>query len=161
MSKPIFIVNGPNLNFLGKREPDIYGPETLSDIRDAVETVGQQLGVGIEFRQSNHEGELIDWLQEAYDAAAALIINAGGYSHTSVSLRDAVAVLRIPVIEVHLSNIYAREEFRRKSYLTDVVHGTIAGFGARGYTLAVEAAVSLMKTASARGEVQPIRLVTT
>lgn len=157
MSKPIFILNGPNLNLLGEREPDIYGPETLTDIRNAAGTLARELGVGIDFRQSNHEGELIDWLQEAHTGAAAVIINAGGYSHTSVSLRDAVAALRIPTIEVHLSNIYARESFRRQSYLTDVVHGTIAGFGAQSYMLALKAAASLAK-ASARGEVQPIRV---
>lgn len=144
MSKPIFVINGPNLNLLGEREPDIYGRQTLSDIRDGLQKLAEELSLAIDFRQSNHEGELIDWLHEAHNAASAVIINAGGYSHTSVSLRDAVAALRIPAVEVHLSNIYARESFRRHSYLTDVVRGTIAGFGAQSYALALRAAASLL-----------------
>lgn len=143
MTKPIFVLNGPNLNLLGEREPHVYGSETLSDIHDGLKKLAIELGLSIDFRQSNHEGELIDWLHEARQSAEAVILNAGGYSHTSISLRDAVAALTIPVIEVHLSNIYAREPFRRHSYLTEVVRGTIAGFGGEGYSLALRAAVSL------------------
>lgn len=148
MMKPVFVLNGPNLNLLGEREPDIYGSETLSDIRDGIEKLASELALTIDFRQSNHEGDLINWVQEARNGAAAVIINAGGYSHTSVSLRDAVAALNIPAIEVHLSNIYAREAFRRHSYLTDVVRGTIAGFGAQSYSLALQAAASLVKSST-------------
>ncbi|HEV2594912.1 MAG TPA: type II 3-dehydroquinate dehydratase [Sphingomicrobium sp.] len=148
MSKPIFVLNGPNLNLLGQREPDLYGTETLSDIHHSLETLAGELGLAVDFRQSNHEGELIDWLHEARNGASAVIINAGGYTHTSISLRDAVAALRIPIIEVHLSNIYARESFRRKSYLSEVVQGTIAGLGAQGYSLALQAAASLARAST-------------
>jgi len=145
MDKPIWILNGPNLNLLGEREPEIYGPDTLLDIHEATKRLAHEIGVSIDFRQSNREGELIEWVHEARQAASALIINAGGYTHTSVSLRDAVASLKIPVVEVHLSNIYAREPFRRHSYLSEVVHGTITGFGAQGYLLALKAASSLAR----------------
>jgi 3-dehydroquinate dehydratase-2 len=158
MSKPIFVLNGPNLNLLGEREPDIYGSQTLSDIENSLQELARDLGGTIDFRQSNHEGELIDWLHEARHGAAAVIINAGGYTHTSVSLRDAVAALRIPVIEVHLTNIYARESFRRRNFLSEVVEGTIAGLGAQGYSLALRAALSLAGS-STDGDLKSVRSV--
>jgi 3-dehydroquinate dehydratase-2 len=148
MSKPVFVLNGPNLNLLGEREPEIYGSATLADIQHQLQSLANELELTIDFRQSNHEGELVDWLQEARMAAAAVIINAGGYTHTSVSLRDALAMLTIPAIEVHLSNIHARESFRRRSYLADMVHGTIAGFGSQSYTLALTAAAGLITSGS-------------
>lgn len=157
MSNPVFILNGPNMNMLGKRQPEIYGVETLGDIRDQLEKLAVELSVTVDFRQSNHEGELIDWLQEAYTGASAVIINAAGYSHTSVSLRDAVAALVIPTIEVHMSNIYARESFRRHSYLSEVVQGTIAGFGTQSYLLALRAAASLVQS-SAKADAKAMRL---
>lgn len=143
MTKPIFVLNGPNLNLLGKREPEIYGSGTLGDIQVMLESMAQDLGMVIDFRQSNHEGDLIDWLHEAREEALAVIINAGAYTHSSIAIRDAAAAIQIPVIEVHLSNVHAREEFRRHSYLAEAAHGTIAGFGAQSYCLALRAAHSL------------------
>jgi 3-dehydroquinate dehydratase II len=142
--KPIFVLNGPNLNLLGKREPEIYGSATLADLQAAIGTLAGELGLHVDCRQSNHEGQLVDWLHEAREAAAAVIINAGAYTHTSIALRDAVLALAVPVIEVHLSNIYARDEFRKHSYLSGVVHGIIAGFGVQSYLLAVRAAQALV-----------------
>ena len=144
MTKMILILNGPNLNLLGSREPEIYGRESLDDIAAALTDHAASLGVEVELRQSNHEGHLIDWLHEAdRDGAAAVILNAGGYSHTSVALRDAVAAIKVPVIEVHLSNPAARESFRRRSLIAAVAKGTIQGFGATGYILALDAAARL------------------
>ena len=143
MSKPVFILNGPNLNLLGERQPEIYGKTTLKDIESQLAALASELKLTIDFRQSNHEGQLVDWLQEARQTASAVIINAAGYTHTSVAIRDAVAALNIPAIEVHLSNIHARERFRRNSYLAEVVQGTIMGFGAHGYSLALRAAHAL------------------
>ena len=139
MSKPVFILNGPNLNLLGKRQPEIYGTATLEDIERDADALGNELGLRIDFRQSNHEGQLIDWLHEARTEALAVILNAGAFTHSSIAIRDAVLALTIPVIEVHLSNIHAREEFRRHSYLADVVQGSIVGLGPDGYLLAVRA----------------------
>jgi 3-dehydroquinate dehydratase-2 len=140
----IYVLNGPNLNLLGVREPEIYGRETLDDIADALDDRAQALGVRIDMRQSNHEGHLIDWLHEAQaEGAKAVILNAGGFTHTSVVLRDAVKAIDVPVIEVHLSNPQARESFRRRSLIAPVARGTIAGLGALGYSLALDAAARL------------------
>jgi 3-dehydroquinate dehydratase-2 len=140
---PIYILNGPNLNLLGAREPEVYGSTTLADIQAACEQKAKGLGRGIAFRQSNHEGELVDWIQEARTGASGLILNAGAYSHTSVAILDALKSLSIPIIEVHLSNIFAREEFRHHSFVSGVAKGVICGFGAQGYLLALEAMASL------------------
>ena len=148
MPKPIYVLSGPNLNLLGVREPHIYGSDTLEDIRARCERRAKGLGYEIEFRQSNHEGELIDWVQEAREAASALVINAAGYTHTSVALHDALKALSCPVIECHLSNPAARESFRRFSYVSLVAKGVIAGLGPVGYELAVEAAAASASAAS-------------
>lgn len=143
MSKPIYVLSGPNLNLLGVREPEIYGKQTLDDVRMACEARAAALGRTVVFRQSNHEGELIDWVQEAREGASALVINPAGYGHTSVALLDALKMLAIPIVECHLSNPAAREEFRRHTYVSLAATGLISGFGARSYELAVEAAAGL------------------
>jgi 3-dehydroquinate dehydratase II len=143
----IFVLNGPNLNLLGTREPRIYGTQTLDDIKTSLHERAKELGVRIDFRQSNHEGELVDWIQEAMAKAAAVIVNAGGYSHTSIAIRDALAALQIPIIEVHISNIHAREPFRRQSFISQVARGSIVGLGPLGYLLALDAAAQLVKNA--------------
>lgn len=143
MSLIIYVLNGPNLNLLGEREPAIYGTATLADLEGLVQDTAAQLGATVEFRQSNHEGELVDWVQEARRQAAAMVINAGGYTHTSVALHDALKVLTIPVVEVHLSNPGNREEFRHKSLVSPAASGVIAGFGPLGYRLAIEAVAAL------------------
>ena len=140
----IYVLNGPNLNLLGTREPEIYGSDTLDDIAGALEDRARELGLALEVRQSNHEGHLIDWLHEAQGMGAkAVILNAGGFTHTSVALHDAVRAVAVPVIEVHLSNPQARESFRRRSFVAAAARGTIAGFGALGYELALDAAARL------------------
>lgn len=140
----IFVLNGPNLNLLGTREPNIYGRDTLDTIVVALHERAAALRVTIEARQTNHEGELIDWLHEAHERkAGAVLLNAGGFTHTSVAVRDAVAAIAPPVIEVHLSNPYAREHFRRQSLIAPVSRGGIHGFGAQGYLLALDAAARL------------------
>jgi 3-dehydroquinate dehydratase-2 len=151
MAKPLFVINGPNLNLLGSREPEIYGHTTLSDIAAQTRARAQELGLDIDFRQSNHEGDLVDWLQEARGAAAGVILNAGAYTHTSVAVHDALKALEIPVIEVHISNPYRREPFRHTSYISPVATGVICGVGAQGYVLAVQALASLLsaKTSAA------------
>ncbi len=142
-SNLVFVLNGPNLNLLGTREPEIYGSDTLDDIAAMLEDYGQTLGLAIDLRQSNHEGHLIDWIHEASSRGVrAVILNAGGLTHTSVALRDAVKSVTTPVIEVHLSNPHARESFRHRSHLAPVARGTIAGFGALGYRLALDAAAA-------------------
>ncbi|HTI66554.1 MAG TPA: type II 3-dehydroquinate dehydratase [Caulobacteraceae bacterium] len=143
--KPIYVLNGPNLNLLGSREPHIYGTETLEDVRALCEAKAADGGFAIVFRQSNHEGVLIDWLHEARTDGAAVVINPGGYSHTSVSLMDAIKALEIPVIECHLSNPAKREPFRHTSFVSQAAQGVICGFGPLGYELAVAAAVRLAK----------------
>lgn len=145
---PVFVLNGPNLNLLGTREPHIYGRETLSDIEAACAPLAQDLGLSLSWRQSNHEGQLIDWLQQAHHEAEAVILNPGGLTHTSVALRDAVAAIAHPVLEVHLSNPSAREPFRQHSYISGVARGVIAGFGAGGYRLAVQACKDLILSKS-------------
>ena len=140
------VLHGPNLNLLGTREPQIYGRTTLSEIDDELRAVGEALGVTVETFQSNHEGALVDRIQAARGQAAALIINAGGYTHTSVALRDALAAVGLPVIEVHLSQLAAREEFRHRSLLAPVCVGQITGLGGFGYRLALEAAVHLLRS---------------
>lgn len=137
----ILILHGPNLNLLGSREPDVYGRLTLAEIDQRLITLGSELGIEIRSFQTNHEGAMIDALHEARGWAAGIVINPGGYTHTSVALRDAVAAIGLPVVEVHLSNIYAREEFRQQSLIAPVCQGTIAGFGWYSYALAVHALV--------------------
>ena len=149
MTDTIFVLNGPNLNLLGSREPRIYGTQTLADIGDMLDQRAKVLKVKLDVRQSNHEGMLVDWLHEALAKASAVIINAGGYAHSSVAIRDAVAALPIPVIEVHLTNIYAREGFRRQSLVGQVARGSIIGFGPLSYVLALDAAAHLCKGAGA------------
>ena len=140
----ILVLNGPNLNLLGLREPEIYGSDTLDDIAGRLEDRAKALGVRVDIRQSNHEGHLIDWLHEARGAGAkAVILNAGGFSHTSVALLDAVKAIAVPVIEVHLSNPQARESFRHRSLIAAAAKGTISGLGALGYELALDAAARL------------------
>lgn len=144
MPDTIFVLNGPNLNLLGLREPEIYGHDTLDDIAGRLEDRAREFGLDIDMRQSNHEGHLIDWLHEAQaKGAKAVILNPGGYTHTSVALHDAIKAITTPVIEVHLSNPHAREEFRHLSYVGRAAKGTIAGFGALSYILALEAAARL------------------
>lgn len=140
----IYVLNGPNLNLLGTREPEIYGADTLDEIAGRLEDRARELGVEVEIRQSNHEGHLIDWLHEAQaEGAKAVILNAAGFTHSSVALLDAVRAVSTPVIEVHLSNPQARESFRRRSLIAPAARGTIAGFGALSYLLALDAAVRL------------------
>ena len=142
----LYVLNGPNLNLLGVREPHIYGHETLADVQAICEQAAN--GATVVFRQSNREGELIDWVQEARTEAAALVINPAGYGHTSIALLDALKALTIPVVECHLSNPAAREEFRRHSYVSMAATGVIAGFGAQSYELAVKAALRLVRERS-------------
>ena len=140
----IYVLNGPNLNLLGLREPEIYGHETLDDIAGRLEDRAKGLGLTIEMRQSNHEGHLVDWLHEAQaEGAHAVLLNAGALTHTSLALYDAIRSIRTPVIEVHISNPASREEFRHHSYVGMAAKGSIAGFGANGYVLALEAAAGL------------------
>jgi 3-dehydroquinate dehydratase-2 len=140
----IFVLNGPNLNLLGTREPAIYGTTTLDDVGAMLSAHGEKLGVHVDMRQSNHEGHLIDWLHEANAVGAkAVILNAGAYTHTSLALYDAMKSIQVPVIEVHISNPHAREEYRRHSYVSLAARGIIAGLGVAGYTLALDAAASL------------------
>jgi 3-dehydroquinate dehydratase-2 len=142
----VLFLNGPNLNLLGKREPSIYGNTTLADIEAQVRDRAVGLKVEIDFRQSNHEGELVSWIQEAKGKWEVIVLNAGAYTHTSVALRDAISAVGIPTIETHLSNTQAREEFRHKSYLSGVCKGQITGFGAFSYILALEAAVNVINS---------------
>lgn len=145
MAKPIFVLNGPNLNLLGTREPEIYGNTTLADIEAQSKVCAVGLGLTIDFRQSNHEGVLVDWIQEARLSACGLILNAGAYTHTSVALHDALKAFQLPAIEVHISNPHRREPFRHTSYVSPVVTGVVCGVGAQGYGLAIQALANLIK----------------
>lgn len=140
--KPIYILNGPNLNMLGLREPETYGSETLDDLRKRCEAKAKAVGVTVEFRQSNHEGELVAWIQDSRGKASGIVLNAGAYTHTSIAIHDALRASDVPVVEVHLSNIYRREAFRHTSYVSGVALGVICGFGPQGYEFAIEALVS-------------------
>ncbi|HBG73866.1 MAG: type II 3-dehydroquinate dehydratase [Chloroflexi bacterium GWB2_49_20] len=142
----IMVLHGPNLNLLGKREPDMYGKLTLDEINTRLMELGKSLGVEVTCRQSNHEGDLIDALHEARNWADGVTFNPGGYTHTSVALRDAVAAIGIPVVEVHMSNVYAREEFRHKSLISAVCRGKVIGFGWQSYALGLRALVDLLQT---------------
>ena len=139
----ILLLNGPNLNLLGQREPEIYGRATLTDIELKVKQRAAKLGVEVDFRQTNSEGELVSWVQQAKDQFNVIVLNAAAYTHTSIALRDAISAVGIPTIEVHLSNTAAREEFRHRSLIGPVCRGQISGFGAESYILALEAAISL------------------
>ena len=144
MLKPIHVLSGPNLNLLGTREPEIYGKDTLDDVRARCEARAAARGLSVVFRQSNHEGVLIDWVHEARLEACALVINPAGYGHTSIALLDALKALNIPIIECHLSNPAAREDFRRHTYVSLAATGIVSGFGAASYELAIEAAAGLV-----------------
>lgn len=145
--KPIYILNGPNLNMLGLREPGTYGRETLADVQKRCEAKAKALSVPVVFRQSNNEGDLVTWIQEARDKASGIILNAGAYSHTSIAIHDAIRAAERPVVEVHLSNVFAREAFRHHSYVSAVALGVICGFGIKGYELAIEALTGGNKSA--------------
>ncbi len=147
MAAKLLVLNGPNLNRLGTREPMIYGSVTLADIERSTAAKAATLGLDIDFRQSNSEGELVDWIQQA-DEFAGIVINAGGYTHTSVAILDALRGTSLPVVEVHLSNIFQREEYRHTSFVSDVAVGVICGFGAQGYEFAVEAMAALITDTS-------------
>jgi 3-dehydroquinate dehydratase-2 len=145
MSDPIvLVVNGPNLNMLGTRQPELYGHETLADVESLCVARAQSLGLKVDFRQSNHEGELVDWIQDAKGKAAGIIINAGAYTHTSVAIMDALLSVQLPTIEVHLSNIHQREDFRHLSYVSKAAKGMICGLGSQGYVLALDALAKLI-----------------
>ena len=144
MSKRIMVLNGPNLNLLGTRQPDVYGKETLADIEAVCAKRGAELGLDVDFRQTNSEGEMVDAIQEGSAAHAGLVVNAGAYTHTSVALLDALLACEKPVIEVHLSNIYQRDEFRQHSFVAKAALGSICGLGSHGYELALEALARLL-----------------
>ena len=147
MTSLVMVLNGPNLNLLGTREPDVYGRQSLDDIAELLTERGRALDITIDCRQSNHEGHLVDWLHEAAASSAlAVILNAGAYTHTSVALHDAIKAIAVPVIEVHLSNPAARERFRHRSFVSPVAAGVIQGFGARGYLLALDAAAAMRQS---------------
>jgi len=148
MSRPILVLNGPNLNLLGKREPHIYGHETLADVEADCRRTSEALGLAVDFRQSNAEHVLIDWIHEARETMAGLVINPAGLSHTSVSLMDALSACGFPILEVHISNIHRREEFRHFSYVSRVAAGVICGFGTQGYTLALQRMARLLESAA-------------
>lgn len=143
-TSPLFILNGPNLNLLGLRQPEVYGVDTLADIEAACRDHAKGYGFDVVFRQSNHEGELVTWVQEARTAADGVIINAGAYSHTSVALLDALLAVDVPVVEVHLSNIFKREPFRHHSYVSAAAQGVICGFGLNSYLLGLDAMARLL-----------------
>ena len=139
MTISVLVLNGPNLNMLGKREPGVYGVRTLADIEQETRAFGESLGISVDFRQSNHEGVLVDWIHEALGRCRGIVINPGAYTHTSVALQDAIRAVGLPTIEVHLSNVFARETFRHHSYVSPVALGVICGFGPLGYQLALTA----------------------
>ena len=143
--KPIYVMNGPNLNLLGLRQPEIYGRETLADVLGQMATLAAELGLSVQGMQSNHEGQLVDWIHQAREGAAGIIINPGAYSHTSVAIFDALNTFEGPVLEVHISNIHKREAFRHHSYVSARAEGVIAGFGTEGYLLALRRMASLQR----------------
>jgi len=145
MPQPIYVLNGPNLNLLGAREPEVYGRQSLADIETAVAARAKAHGLETVFRQTNQEGILVNWVQEARDNASALILNAGAYAHTSIALLDACRAFGKPVIEVHLSNIFRREHFRRRTYISEGALGVIVGFGPQSYLLAIDALAAMGK----------------
>ncbi len=145
-NKTILVLNGPNLNLLGSREPSIYGRATLADIEKACHRRAKDLGLAVDFRQSNHEGELIDWVQAARGKMAGIVVNPAGYGHTSVALLDALLVTELPIIEVHLSNIFKREVFRHHSFISAAARGVICGLGAQGYLFALDALADIIGT---------------
>jgi 3-dehydroquinate dehydratase II len=145
MSRTIFVLNGPNLNALGKREPGIYGGKTLADIRADCVSFGEAHGIVVDFRQSNHEGVLVDWLHEAGESAVGVALNAGAYTHTSIALHDAIRAISVPVVELHISNVHAREEFRHTSMIAPAAKGVICGFGPHSYILALQALDNLTR----------------
>jgi 3-dehydroquinate dehydratase II len=145
MTKRVLVLNGPNLNLLGTREPGTYGSETLKDVEMLCKSAAEQLGMSLDFRQSNHEGELVTWIQDARKTADAILINPAAYSHTSVAIHDALRAVALPVAEVHLTNIHQREAFRHHSYVSSVAFGVICGFGSLGYKLALEALAEKLK----------------
>jgi 3-dehydroquinate dehydratase II len=147
---PIYILNGPNLNLLGTREPDIYGADTLADVEVKCAAKAKALGLTIVFRQTNVEGELVNWIHEARASASGIILNAGAYTHTSVALHDALKAVTLPAVEVHLSNVYKRESFRHHSYISPAAHGVICGFGAQSYELALEGLSGVLNTKAKR-----------
>lgn len=136
-STTVLVLNGPNLNLLGEREPEVYGHETLADVEELCRAACEDAGLTLDFRQSNHEGVLIDWVQEGRHGIGGIVLNAAGYTHTSVALRDAMSAVTVPRVEVHISDIHAREEFRHHSYLTDVTDHQVIGRGTRGYVEAI------------------------
>lgn len=144
----ILVLNGPNLNLLGVREPQTYGRETLADIEESCLERAAALDLSVDFRQSNHEGQLVDWIQEARESADGIVINAGAYSHTSIAILDALRACELPIIEVHLSNIFGREPYRHHSYISAVARGVICGFGAHSYVLALDAIAYLLESAA-------------
>ena len=144
-AKPVLVLNGPNLNMLGKRQPQIYGRETLADVEKACRAEAQRLGIAVECFQSNHEGELVTRIQEARDRNSGIVINAGAYTHTSIALLDALNAAELPAVEVHISNIYKRESFRHHSYISPAAVGVIAGLGIQGYLLALQALAPRLK----------------
>lgn len=140
----IFVINGPNLNFLGKREPEIYGTLTLSEIETSISELAKELNIEVSFGQTNHEGQIIDWLQECHNNNYdGVILNAGAYTHTSIAIHDAIKSIKVPVIEVHMSNVHAREDFRHKSFISPVSKGQIVGFGKESYLLALRSFKSI------------------
>ena len=149
MAKTVYVLNGPNLNLLGTREPRTYGRSTLKDVEKLSRDAAKRHKLKLEFRQSNHEGELVDWIHEAHaKKAAGIVLNAGGYTHSSVAIRDAVAAVRVPVIEVHISNVFAREDFRHFSHIAPVARGTLCGFGINGYALAISGLAAMLDAKS-------------
>ncbi|HEY2538006.1 MAG TPA: type II 3-dehydroquinate dehydratase [Stellaceae bacterium] len=146
----VYVLNGPNLNLLGVREPAVYGHGTLAEIEARCRARAEALDLAIEFRQTNHEGQLVDWIQEARQSAQAIVLNAGALTHTSVAVLDALSAAGLPVIEVHLSNIFRRERFRHHSYVSLAASGLICGLGAHGYELSLDAVANLIKDAPAK-----------
>ena len=144
MTKPVFILNGPNLNMLGTRERDVYGTTSIGDIETMCQEKAKTLGLMVDFRQTNKEGELVSWVQETRESASGLILNAAAYTHTSIAVHDALRMIYIPIIEVHLSNVYKREDFRHKSFVSSVANGVICGFGAQTYEMALDAVANLI-----------------